>query len=354
MIASDPSLEYLREAPLAQQITAINENTKLKMTPAKTSDPYGKVKAGDVTIESWRKFTTPGTSDYQNHAILDGRTEESRTKIAKIRAEIKYNFPGDGVTPPLNNNTTQIAQPGVINKEPVTTSTNPNEKENPLVLSKLEKNQGFMIMPYSGDKMIPRVFNTGESGKIREELRGNQTKAKGTLRSRSNSLREERRKIAKVINNGSLSKITGVMGKFTNFPGGDAENTAAMLKTIKEKEFLNNYLSIKASGGGFGSLSEKEGERLEQMRVNLDKAQSAEQIEALLIELDDILAKEELSIYETYTNDYGAYDYKPIKLTTLVPKYQGASKSIVPGFDSFTKEEQSIADKYNLNKNTEE
>ena len=125
--------------------------------------------------------------------------------------------------------------------------------------------------------------------------------------------------------------ITGITGQFPSMPGGDAANAEALLKTIKEKEFLNNYLSIKKAGGGFGALSEKEGERLEQMRINLSKEQSADQIQAMLIELDDILEREEQSLYESYASDYGTYDYKPIELDPI----NGATKEL-PGGSGIT------------------
>ena len=83
--------------------------------------------------------------------------------------------------------------------------------------------------------------------------------------------------------------------------GSDAEDADSLLKGIKEKEFLNNYQRIKAAGGGFGSLTEKEGERLEDMRAVLNKGQSPEQFEQTLIMLEKELAKfEELDRVEYY------------------------------------------------------
>ena len=68
-------------------------------------------------------------------------------------------------------------------------------------------------------------------------------------------------------------------GSFPKYSGGNAADADNELKGIKEKEFLNNYQRIKAAGGGFGSLTEKEGERLENMRAVLSQDQSPEQME---------------------------------------------------------------------------
>jgi hypothetical protein len=117
-------------------------------------------------------------------------------------------------------------------------------------------------------------------------------------------LRGARNGIRRLLATGDLGKITGVTGAFPNMWGSDAADADSLLKGIKEKEFLNNYQRIKAAGGGFGSLTEKEGERLENMRAVLNKAQSPEQFKDTLIMLEKELAKYEeldrVEYYQTY------------------------------------------------------
>ena len=88
-------------------------------------------------------------------------------------------------------------------------------------------------------------------------------------------------------------------------PSSDTSNAKAMLHTITQKEFLNNYKAVKATGGGFGALSEREGERLESMGFNLNDMQSEEAIIAQLKKMDDSLARTEGRLEEKYLMDYG-------------------------------------------------
>ena len=121
-------------------------------------------------------------------------------------------------------------------------------------------------------------------------------------------LRNARNGIRRLLATGALGKITGVTGQFYSIPGGKAADAENELKGIKEKEFLNNYQRIKAAGGGFGSLTEKEGERLENMRAVLSQDQSPEQMERTLIRLEKELAKYEELDREEYYQTYGDKD----------------------------------------------
>ena len=266
-----------------------------------TTVPMAKPNAKDFTRESWATYVNTG-----DPTQLDPMTPEIAQKIKESKAKSTYEY---GDTAPAQDYQTTVK------------ANIAGGADKPLAIK----------MPYSGETSVPRMYQPSVPGKEKQKLNNERNDRTYALRQGTDSLRQERKKIRQVINSGALDRITGITGQFPSMPGGDAANAEALLKTIKEKEFLNNYLSIKKAGGGFGALSEKEGERLEQMRINLSKEQSPEQLQSLLIELDDILEREEQSLYESYATDYGTYDYKPIELSPI-----GGTTQELPGGSGIT------------------
>ena len=160
----------------------------------------------------------------------------------------------------------------------------------------------------NGVTRTPIIHDTTQPQKVINEMRQLKPAVDKAFKSNQLLLRGARNGIRRLLATGDLGKITGVPGKFFNIPGGRAADADSLLKGIKEKEFLNNYQRIKAAGGGFGSLTEKEGERLEDMRAVLNKDQSPEQFKRTLIMLEKELAKYEELDREEYYQTYGDKD----------------------------------------------
>ena len=160
----------------------------------------------------------------------------------------------------------------------------------------------------NGVTRTPIIHDTTQPQKVINEMRQLKPAVDKAFKSNQLLLRNARNGIRRLLATGSLGKITGVTGMFPSIPGNPAADAENELKGIKEKEFLNNYQRIKAAGGGFGSLTEKEGERLENMRAVLSQDQSPEQMEKTLIRLEKELAKYEELDREEYYQTYGDKD----------------------------------------------
>ena len=160
----------------------------------------------------------------------------------------------------------------------------------------------------NGVTRTPIIHDTTQPQKVINEMRQLKPAVDKAFKSNQLLLRNARNGIRRLLATGALGKITGVTGQFYSIPGGKAADAENELKGIKEKEFLNNYQRIKAAGGGFGSLTEKEGERLENMRAVLSQDQSPEQMERTLIRLEKELAKYEELDREEYYQTYGDKD----------------------------------------------
>ena len=160
----------------------------------------------------------------------------------------------------------------------------------------------------NGVTRTPIIHDTTQPQKVINEMRQLKPAVDKAFKSNQLLLRNARNGIRRLLATGSLGRITGVTGQFWSIPGMAAADAENELKGIKEKEFLNNYQRIKAAGGGFGSLTEKEGERLENMRAVLSQDQSPEQMERTLIRLEKELAKYEELDREEYYQTYGDKD----------------------------------------------
>jgi hypothetical protein len=277
------------------------QNNKLEMEAAKLereslggglNDTFSKVSQDKFTQESVAEYLATG--DRRKLVPLDAHKNDLEVK--KMIAQAQYEY---GVDISGGASTQGQAQGSVPSQQ---AQKQPGD------------NMSTLVMPYSGDELIPEIYRTDIPTKRKHELEAQRKDERNKLRAGASSLREERKAIHKVLNAGNLHEVSGFQGQFKSFPWSPAANTEALLYNIQQKEFLNNYLQIKASGGGFGALSEKEGERLERIKINLQKEQNPKQIAELLMELDDLLAKEELSMYEDYMSVYGEYDYKPAEL----------------------------------------
>jgi len=167
----------------------------------------------------------------------------------------------------------------------------------------------------NGVTRTPIIHDTTQPQKVINEMRQLKPEVDKAFKNNQLLLRNARNGIRRLLATGDLGKITGIVGAFPSLPGGSAADAENELKGIKEKEFLNNYQRIKAAGGGFGSLTEKEGERLENMRAVLSQSQSPEQLEKTLIRLEQELAEFErldrVEYYQTY-GDKDKYELQPL------------------------------------------
>jgi hypothetical protein len=296
MIASDPNLEYLRNSPLAQQITAINENTKLKMTPAKDGLNLAKLNPKDFTRDSWAAYTTNGDT-----RVLNGITQEIQNNIDAHNAKMLYEY---GVIDNKNNpqsNTQNRPQEKAEQGFRFGNNNIPNHPSN-VTLS-------------NGDVVTPRLYKQmGE--KFRLPLQAEKNQVGSQNRANIELMRQHRNLLRNFIASGGHKAVTGMIDANTiALSGSNKEDMRKQLFTIVQKEFLNNYSSVKATGGGFGALSEREGERLEAMGFNLSDEQSPEKLLENLMALDASLAKSEQRLIDGYSMEYGAMEgFNPLEL----------------------------------------
>ena len=262
-------------------------NAEAKAETAGSGLGISKLNPKDFTPQSWAQYVATGGDT----RVLNALTPEVQAKINESNAKMKYEYGVD-------NQTQQPQQPqsNVKAEEGFRQGNNniPNHPNN-------------VTLPSDGSVVTPTMYKLNLPEKTRLQLQNEAPEVLGQHRGNIDAIREQRNLIREFLNKGGASDVTGIWDRmdWNDRPSSDVSNAKAMLHTITQKEFLNNYKAVKATGGGFGALSEREGERLESMGFNLNDMQSEEAIISQLKKMDDSLARTEGRLEEKYLMDYG-------------------------------------------------
>tara|TARA_B110000858_G_scaffold104977_1_gene120072 strand:- start:608 stop:1870 length:1263 start_codon:yes stop_codon:yes gene_type:complete len=270
-------------------------NAEAKAEANTTGLGVSKLNPKDFTPQSWAKYVATGGDT----RVLDALTPEVQSKINESNAKLKHEYGIESNTPTQQTQGNNGLQQPVKAEEGFRVGNNniPNHPSN-------------VTLGTTGDVVTPTMYKLNLPEKTRLQLQNEAPKVLGQHRANIDAIREQRNLVREFLNNDGANEVTGVFNRmdWNDMPGSDVSNAKAQLYTITQKEFLNNYKAVKATGGGFGALSEREGERLESMGFNLDDMQSEEAIIAQLKKMDESLRRTEERLEENYLMDYGKMD----------------------------------------------
>jgi len=266
-------------------------NAEAKAETAGNGLNISKLNPKDFTAPSWAQYVATGDT-----RLLDGKTPEVQAKIAETNAKLKHEYGVDSSQPQGVQGQPQQPQQPVQAEEGFRQGNNniPNHPNN-------------VTLPSNNSVVTPTMYKLNLPEKTRLQLQNEAPEVLGQHRGNIDAIREQRNLIREFLNKDGANDVTGIWNRmdWNDRPSSDTSNAKAMLHTITQKEFLNNYKAVKATGGGFGALSEREGERLESMGFNLNDMQSEEAIIAQLKKMDDSLGRTESRLEEKYLMDYG-------------------------------------------------
>jgi hypothetical protein len=278
-----------------------------------------KLQPSDYSKESWNAYARPGSPYYGDTTILSGNTDEVKAKIKAHNAQIADTYnnilykQGKGAADEFARAIKEQGENNIVTQ---------GQQVLPTEAKKADSKQAYkpgdaITLPLTNETMIPRVYDPNTPGEDVKLLKANQSKASRAYRGGVESLSQEKKRIADVLNSDGFDRIWGIAGQIYDRPGGSAANARALVNNIKNMEFLANYKDIKAAGGGMGSLSDAEGKRLEELRVALSETQDAGQARQMLMEVDQILSRQIENDLHDYMSNYGPIEYKP---AVTVPK----------------------------------
>lgn len=144
--------------------------------------------------------------------------------------------------------------------------------------------------------------------------------------------------IDRLVNNPALDSVLGsIQGRDyypsslvqTLMPGGDGEqasNAVADIETVRSQTFINTLLDVKDRGATFGSLTEREGEKLVNMVQSLKTTQGEKQFKDNVKEIQRLLLKARSTIAEKYGVPQSVPDTpnaqpSPTEIDELLKKY---------------------------------
>ena len=264
-------------------------NAEAKAETAGNGLGVSKLNPKDFTPQSWAKYVATGGDT----RVLDAVTPEVQAKINESNAKLKYEYGVDSNTP-TQGAQGQPQQP--VQAEEGFRAGNGNIPNHP----------NNVTLGSNGDVLTPTMYKIGIPEKQRIHLRQEAPKVLGEHRANIESIRQQRNAIRSFINNDGANTVTGkINAYFPDIANTELTDRRADLYTITQKEFLNNYRAVKATGGGFGALSEREGERLEKMGFNLSEQQSPEKLLDQLEKMDEALGRTETNLSDQYLMDYG-------------------------------------------------
>tara|TARA_R110002110_G_scaffold323137_1_gene535491 strand:+ start:535 stop:2223 length:1689 start_codon:yes stop_codon:yes gene_type:complete len=340
-IAPNSALNNLEKAYKAEMLNYSDFLTQKDKLTNKGGLNISKLNPKDFTQESWKNYVA--TADT---TVLDATTDKVKSelfahnaKIEETRTNILQNFGEDALnqfdqrTKNNNFNTTNASPDIGVTKVPTKVPTPPefNGKTREAEIGFIKGNNNIPNHPNNvrlgnGDIITPTIYKTNIGAKQKAEMTSEVNKIASQNIANLENIRKQRDAISSFVNEGGASEVTGFFDVNTiAMTGGKKANARAKLETINQKEFLNNYSAVKATGGGFGALSEREGERLERMGYNLTTEQSEEQLIQNLIKMDNDLARAEQRLMDGYSKEYGAmegyvqYELSPIS-SNFMPK----------------------------------
>lgn len=306
---------------------------KIALT-SKSGLNISKLNPKDFTQSSWKEYVATGDT-----TVLDATTDKIKAelnahnaKIEQTRTQIFQDFGPDALDQfdqrlKINNNNKTNASPNIgVIKAPTKVDTPPkfDGKTREVEAGFVKGNNNIPNHPNNvrlgnGDIVTPTIYKTNIGAKTKSAMTSEANKISGQNMANLENIRKQRDVISNFINSDGAALVTGFID--ANIPaltGGKKANARAELETINQKEFLNNYSAVKATGGGFGALSEREGERLERMGYNLSTEQSEEQLIQNLIKMDRDLARAEQRLMDGYAKEYGAMEgYLPYELNPI-------------------------------------
>lgn len=290
---SKDTVQNLQLEKYQAEISKLNAEAKAEANT--TGLGVSKLNPKDFTPKSWALYVATNGDT----RVLDAVTLEAQAKINETNAKLKHEYGIESDTPTQQTQGNNGPQQPVKAEEGFRVGNNniPNHPSN-------------VTLGTTGDVVTPTMYKLNLPEKTRLQLQNEAPKVLGQHRANIDAIREQRNLVREFLNNGGASEVTGVFNRmdWNDMPGSDVSNAKAQLYTITQKEFLNNYKAVKATGGGFGALSEREGERLESMGFNLDDMQSEDAIIAQLKKMDESLRRTEERLEENYLMDYGKMD----------------------------------------------
>ena len=174
-----------------------------------------------------------------------------------------------------------------------------------------------------GPKEVPLIESSGVSPKQKQELLLAKPKQVGAVEAVVNTNRRMQQTIKDILNNPGFEDSFGIGGSvISSIPGTDAARVKALLEQLGGTLFIDAITAMRnasTTGAAVGSVTEREGDKLQSSQAALKQAQKASDARKELERLLGILEFQEKGVVNAFERTYGAGEFRLMEQAPAAP-----------------------------------
>jgi hypothetical protein len=168
-----------------------------------------------------------------------------------------------------------------------------------------------------GPKEAPLIESSAISPKMKQDMALAKPKQMAAVESVVNTSRRMKQTINEILTNPGFDDAFGLSGTvISSIPGTDAARVKSLLDQLGGILFIdaiNAMRNASATGTGLGSLTEKEGDKLQSSQAALKQAQNPADIRRELKKLLNMLEFQEQGVVNAFNRTYGAGEFNLVQ-----------------------------------------
>jgi hypothetical protein len=189
----------------------------------------------------------------------------------------------------------------------------------PVASSQLVQVPMTLVSKTMGDKEVPLVESAGVAPKQKQELILARPQTQSSVEYVVNTNRAMRSLISDILASSGLNDAFGLGGEtLSKVPGSPAADVRGKLERLGGNLFIEAITALRnasKTGAGVGNATEKEGDKLERSKANLQQFQTAKAARTELERLLKSLEETETNVLNAYERTYGrgSFQFSPVQ-----------------------------------------
>jgi len=261
--------------------------------------------------------------------VLQFQNAPNDEKLTSLRIEAKKfsDESGQGIAVPRGRSEmiapttiTPIAPtvPAVTPK-PVSAAEPTEPSRVPVASSQLVQVPMTLVSKTMGDNEVPLVESSGIAPKQKRELILARPQTQSSVEYVVNTNRAMRSLISDILASPGLNDAFGLGGEtLSKIPGSPAADVRGKLERLGGNLFIEAITALRnasKTGAGVGNATEKEGDKLERSKANLQQFQTAKAARTELERLLKSLEETETNVLNAYERTYGrgSFQFSPVQ-----------------------------------------
>ena len=206
-----------------------------------------------------------------------------------------------------------------VTPKPISAAEPTEPSRIPVASSKLVQVPMTLVSKTMGDKEVPLVESAGVAPKQKQELILARPQTQSSVEYVVNTNRAMRSLISDILASPGLNDAFGLGGEtLSKIPGSPAADVRGKLERLGGNLFIEAITALRnasKTGAGVGNATEKEGDKLERSKANLQQFQTAKAARTELERLLKSLEETETNVLNAYERTYGkgSFQFSPVQ-----------------------------------------